>query len=110
MSLSEPNLLAERRLRAIGWQGQLEQAIHPQDVLSVARDFLAQVSPEEIATLPPETRPERLVDADDIARYAFILAKAEHTPGAPDLLHKLSAFFADASERLSRILAESSND
>jgi hypothetical protein len=107
MSLSETPRQSERKLRSLGWQGQLDQATRPEAVIVVARDYLAQVSPEEIAQLPENCRPGRLVDATDVSDYAFELARRQSSPDAPEVLHKLAAFFADASMRLSQILAES---
>jgi hypothetical protein len=105
MSFQEQSQHPERRLRSLGWQGQLDHADRPESVLAVARDYLAQVSPEEIAQLPQECRPQRLVDADDVAEYALQLARRQASPDAPEILHKLAAFFTDASTRLSQILA-----
>ena len=113
MSLYEPSYRKQRNLRALGWQGQLEQAYYPHDVLSVARDFLAQLSPEEITSLPDECRPERLVDEDDVAAYALLLTRAQSKYDAssePEVLLKLCTFFGDASTRLSQILSQSAND
>ena len=108
MSLLEQRHHPERRLRSLGWQGQLDHATRPEAVLAVARDYLAQVSPEEIAQLPEDCRPQRLVDADDVATYALELARRQASPDAPEILNKLAAFFSDASTRLSHILAETS--
>ena len=108
MSLHEQAQHPERRLRSLGWQGQLDQANRPEAVLTVARDYLAQVSPEEVAQLPEDCRPQRLVDSDDVAAYALELARRQASPDAPEVLHKLAAFFSDASTRLSQILAETS--
>lgn len=108
MSLLEQRQHPERRLRSLGWQGQLDHATRPEAVLAVARDYLAQVSPEEIAQLPEDCRPQRLVDADDVATYALELAHRQASPNTPEVLHKLAAFFSDASTRLSQILAETS--
>lgn len=91
----------------MGWQGQLDRADRPEAVVAVARDYLAQVSPEEVAQLPEACRPTRLVDADDVATYALELARHQASSDGPQVLHKMAAFFADASMRLSRILAES---
>ena len=113
MSLYESRFRSDRSVRSIGWQTQLHEARHPHDVLAIARDFLAQVSPEEISQLPVECRPDRLVDEDDVSGYALMLARAQsHTDSGsePEVLHKLCAFFADASTRLSQIFAPSSND
>ena len=108
MSLQDQRQHAERKLRSLGWQGQLDQADRPEAVLAIARDYLAQVSPEEVAQLPEDCRPGRLVDADDVATYAFELARRQSSADAPEVLHKLAAFFSDASKRLSQILAETS--
>jgi len=107
MSLSETPRLAGHKLRSLGWQGQLDHATRPEAILAIARDYLAQVSPEEVAQLPEECRPGRLVDAADVSDYAFELARRQSSPGATEVLHKLAAFFADASMRLSQILGES---
>ncbi|HEX4780765.1 MAG TPA: hypothetical protein VH301_08440 [Usitatibacter sp.] len=107
MSISETPRQPERKLRSLGWQGQLDQATRPEAVLAVARDYLAQISPEEVAQLPEDCRPGRLVDAEDVADYAFELGRRQSSPDAPEIMHKLSAFFGDASNRLSQILAES---
>src|SRR5262249_39113491 len=88
MSLHESHQKSELKLRALGWQGQLDQADRPDAVLAVARDYLAQVSPEEVALLPEECRPMRLVDADDVANYAFELARNQVSVDAPEVLHK----------------------
>lgn len=106
MSLSETSPASGRKLRSIGWQGQLDQADRPEAVLVVARDYLAQVSPEEIVQLPVDCRPARLVDAEDVATYAFELGRRQSSPDASDVLHKLAAFFADASKRLSQLLTD----
>ena len=113
MSLYESNYRSNRSVRALGWQAQLDEARYPHEVLSIARDFLAQVSPEEIAQLPAECRPDRLVDEVDVSGYALTLARAQSNTdfrAEPEVLHKLCAFFADASTRLSQIFAQTSND
>src|SRR5438270_11156759 len=104
MSLDSESLKSGRTLRAIGWHGQLEEAGPPEAVLSVARDYLAQVSPEEVAELPLDCRPSRIVDADDLASYAVTLARRAANEDI-DLVHKLSTFFTDAAVRMSQVLA-----
>ena len=88
------------------WQDTVQAAETEADVLDVARDFLAQFSPSEIAQLPEACRPRRLFDAADIAEYAFALVRhrCDYSTGAGSTLQRLSAFFMDANERLSQIL------
>ena len=105
MSLDSESLKFGRTIRSLGWQGQLEQADTPEAVLNVARDYLAQISPEEVGELPEDCRPARMVDAEDLAIYAVTLARRASGDEPGDLLHKLSTFFADASARISQVLA-----
>ena len=106
MSLESEFLKTGRTLRALGWHGQLEEAKTPEAVLGVARDYLAQISPEEVAELPIECRPVRIVDADDLAIYAVTLARRAARDDSPDLVNKLSTFIADATVRMSQVLAQ----
>jgi hypothetical protein len=110
MSIQEQKYYPELKLRALGWQGQLEHADRPEAVLSLARDYFAQISPEEVAQLPEDCRPVRLVDADDVANYAFELARHQAAGDGPEVLQKLATFFADASIRLSQLLAASGEE
>lgn len=108
--MQEQKYNGERKLRALGWHGQLDQAERPEAVLNVARDYLAQISPEEVAQLPEDCRPARLVDAEDVAAYAFELARHQASSGGPEVLNKLAAFFADASMRVSQLLAHTDQE
>jgi hypothetical protein len=57
--------------------------------------------------LPKGLRPWKIVDADDVTSYAIQLAQ-DHDGGDEDtvkLMHRMTGFFADASLRLSQILA-----
>lgn len=94
-------------LTAIGWQGRLNEASTPHEVISVVRDYLALWTPAEIGQLPESCRPGKFVDAEDVSRYAVKLAREqiEGSSAPPALLQKLSGFFTNASLRLSQILA-----
>ncbi len=91
------------------WQDRLDSAASEADVVAAAREFLAQFNPQEIYSLPPPCRPEKLVDASDVTSYAFVLVRhgscLEAQPAA--LLQKIAAFFSNASTRLSEIMARS---
>ena len=85
------------------WHGVLDEAASPDEVVAVARDFIARLSPEEFSALPPDCRPRKLVDADDVVDYAVTLAR-ESCAGeslADSLLHQIAAFFTHACARLS---------
>lgn len=68
----------------------------------MARDFLARLTPTEIARLPRECRPGKLVDAHDISELAFSLTQRSCARDriSDDNLHRLASFFNEASQRL----------
>lgn len=108
MSRHEYTLEAQIALSQVGWHGLLNEAATEEDVIAIARDYLALWTWPEIARLPQALRPGKIVDSDDIAGYALALVQeqvaAEHAPA----VHKMATFFSNASLRLSQILARSS--
>jgi hypothetical protein len=89
----------------VGWQGRLASATSREDVVGVARDFLALVGPEEVARMPVDCRPVKLVDGEDVANYAVTLTRRSCDPdcfGDHDL-QRIAAFFGDALGRLSQL-------
>ena len=89
----------------VGWQGRLDDAQGSDEVVALARDFLARISPEEFSRLAPDCRPRKLVDADDVVDYAVTLARRScATDNLSDaLLHHMAAFFNDAARQISRL-------
>ena len=88
------------------WQQQLKRATTEREVVMVTRDFIATFSPAELAVLPQELRPRKIVDAQDITTYGFDLVRAEcEASDAKAALHRLGQFFSAASIRLSEIMA-----
>lgn len=99
--------LGAQPVTAVTWQGRLNNATGEGEVVGIARDFVAQFDYAQVAGLPAECRPGKLVDANDITVYAFTLAQnctGGDTEGAV-LVEKLAAFFSHASIRLARILS-----
>lgn len=92
--------------KTVTWQGRLNGSTSEDEVVGVARDFVAQFDHADVARLPAECRPCKLVDANDVSNYAFTLVQhctGGDTEGAV-LVEKLAAFFSHASIRLARIL------
>jgi hypothetical protein len=88
------------------WSELLSRAGCADEVLTTARDFLARFSPEEVAQLPQECRPAKLVDETDVTDYAFLLASDACTAiDAVGVHARLSAFFAAASARIGELSA-----
>jgi hypothetical protein len=91
------------------WEGQLEQAADAAAVAAIARDYLALLTPAEIALLPDEARPARIRDADDVTETHERLVEAYRRTRASGaelaLLQRLSGFFARASVRMADLAA-----
>jgi hypothetical protein len=92
-------------VESMGWEGCLGRASTPEDVVALAREFMAHWSPYEIELLPRALRPGKIVDAQDVAEFAYTLvcarSVADIVPGA--LVHRMSTFFSHAAARLSQI-------
>ena len=87
------------------WQERLDTATSEAEVIDVARDYLATVSPREIGSLPEALRPGKIVDANDITTYAFDLVRQEcHDEGTQHLVQRLAHIMSRASIRLSEIM------
>ncbi len=91
-----------------GWQERLDHAATAHEVVEAARDFVATITPEETQQLPPECRPSKLVDAQDVSDFAFTLVRcscADEWLSHP-LLLRMATFFTRANQRLARITAD----
>ena len=91
----------------VSWQSRLNDAHTEAEVVDVTRDFLATVSPYDIARMPAHCRPRKIVDANDITQYAFLIVRhnCDDGEGTARVAHKLASFFTSASIRLSQILS-----
>ena len=87
------------------WQERLDCATTEHEVLDVVRDYVATVSPEEFASLPPALRPGKIVDANDVTTYAFDLVREEcHDEGMQHIVQRMGHILSRASIRLSEIM------
>jgi hypothetical protein len=91
------------------WQERLSGATTEAEVVSVARDYVAQFTPEEIGHLPEPCKPTKIVDGADVSEYALTLMRhhCDDGEGSTTPIHRLSAFFSNASVRLSEVLQNS---
>lgn len=101
----QPGFENQQHPASIGWQGRLAAATSREGVVDVARDFLAQVGPEEVARMPLDCRPGKLVDGEDVANYAVTLARRSCDADCfrDHNLQRVAAFFGDALARLSQL-------
>jgi hypothetical protein len=100
-------LRAPHPMPVSSWQDQLVAAPTVADVVAIARDFLATFSPYELVQLPAVCRPpSKLYDGEDVTTYAFEVVRHDfekEPERVAQLVHKLAAFFSQASIRLSEI-------
>ena len=91
----------------VSWNGRLDGAATEAEVVDVVKDFMATISPYEIARLPAQCRPRKIVDASDITQYAFTIVRhhCDDGEGTARVAHRLASFFTAASIRLSQILS-----
>lgn len=103
-----PFRLRAQPLTTVTWQSRLNNATEPDEVVGIARDFVAQFDHPEVAGLPATCRPGKLVDADDVTSYAFTLVQhcTGHATEGAVLVERLAAFFSHASFRLTRLLSD----
>lgn len=93
------------------WFAQLDRAKSIPETLSVARDFLAAWSPQELALLPTVCRPGRLRDEQDVEALHACLVETYRDSRATgkelDALQRLTSFMVRVSMRLSELGASS---
>jgi len=90
----------------ITWQQRLDLAHDEFEVLAIAREFLAMLTPYEIDRLPQPCQPPlKLFDREEIAAYAYDLVRhnCDDSPQTAELVHKLAHFFSHASMRMAQL-------
>lgn len=95
---------------SVSWQERLDVCASSEEVVAVARDFLATFSPYELASLPQAVRPpSKLYDGEDLTTYAFELVRrdCDHDPQPVcELVQKFAHFFSHASIRLAQLQSQ----
>jgi hypothetical protein len=89
------------------WQERLQHAGSGEEVVAMAREFMAQFTPYEIHSLPgPCKPPAKIVDALDVASYAYALVRHEcgDNDDHAELVHKLAAFYSEGAKRIAYLL------
>ena len=89
------------------WYAQIDRARSVAETLSVARDYVATLTPEELALLPAECRPGRIRDAKDIedlhATLVDVYRASRATGEALDVLQRLTSLYVRLVIRLSEL-------
>ena len=94
--------------RTVTWPDLLGAASTPEDVIGVARDYLATWGPEELERLPSECKPPgRFFEPEEVVSYAFSLVQHHCGPAASNAeLARLVNFFSDAARRIAVVMSE----
>lgn len=87
------------------WARRVANAPDLAALAAVTRDFLATISPHDVQALPPDCRPPRIVDSDDVVGYAFSLKRKACVSVEPQsaLLSRLAAVMVEAAQRASTL-------
>lgn len=85
------------------WLTRIAGARTQEEVLEIAREHLAQLSPSERAQLPEECVPDTLASPEHLRAYAYRLV-AHHGHGDnARLVRRLAEFFSEAAVRLNQL-------
>lgn len=91
----------------MSWNKEIRAARNWQELLALARDFVAKLTPDEVVTLPATCREIRIKGTDDIHFWHERLAEeffARASRGDPSHAHRdLLDFFTMAAERAAEI-------
>lgn len=89
------------------WHQRLEELESVHEVLNSVRDYIATLTPEELARLPENRRPGRIKGDDDIEYWTFKLSRSPNAPPEPgidvELMQEIFHHFLHASVRISQI-------
>ena len=85
----------------------IERALTPQQVLNLAREYLAALSARDLARIPERCRPERIFEAADIGRCSRRLTEEywplRGTAADVEVLQEMWSFFLRASIQIARL-------
>lgn len=98
----------------MSWNKEIRAARTWQELLALAKDFVAKLSPQDVATLPPSCREIRIKGTDDLyfwhERLAeeFFASTSKHDPSSAH--RELLDFFTVAADRASELCGTASED
>jgi hypothetical protein len=94
------------------WHRQLDDAKSVGEVVSISRDFLATLTPRELARLPESCRPGKIRDESDIAELHGRLAEEYRTTRASGdaltTLQLITSLMVRASVRIAELGGDTS--
>ena len=89
------------------WHSRVESAASAEDVVGLMRDYVASLTPEQLAQLPERYRPLRVKAEDDLEYWTFKLSQIQGGDRtATDFIQDLFMHFLHASLRITQIHRE----
>lgn len=86
------------------WHSRIDKVESVEDVVTLTRDFIATLTPEQLTNLPERCRPIRVKAEDDIEYWTFKLSAIGADERAdPALVQNLFTHFLHASLRCAQI-------
>jgi hypothetical protein len=88
------------------WIQALKLARSEDEVLTLAREYLASFDGYELRFLPARCQPRALLCANDVSTYAFdlVIHRCDEMDATARLVRTLAGFFTFASIRLSELV------
>jgi hypothetical protein len=93
------------------WIDRVDAACSVEEVMDVARVYMAQFTPGEIASLPLKCRPRKLFDSTDLTEFALDLVRETCIDPEPSsVVMKMAAVISHASTKVTELLAANESD
>ena len=91
----------------LAWYRRLDEAASLKELVKIANEYFATLSPSEIELLPPTCRPRRLRDENDIEdMHSTLVEEYRVTRSEGDALNalqRITSFMVRASVRLTQL-------
>jgi hypothetical protein len=91
----------------IHWYRDIERTASPRQVVALARDYLATLTPRDLARVPQRCRPSRIFDEEDIVFWSGRLTEEywqlRGTAADAAILQELWSFFLRATIHIERL-------
>lgn len=105
--IRQPQHPPQQTQGSLTWGDLLDDVGVPEDILKVAKDFLATWDPYELAALPVECKPPAyFVEPEDVVNYAFTLVQSHCGPAQGDAgVYRMVKFFSHAARRVAMLMS-----
>jgi hypothetical protein len=92
----------------VTWPELLALAATPQEVVGIALDFFASLTPQDVNSLPSDcVPPHRLSEPEQVVDYAFRLVRQRCRLDVDNtVLFRLANFFSHAARRVAQLMSE----